>query len=246
MAADGGESGVETDPYTVLDVPRSASLADIRRAYRRLARSVHPDVGGSDEAFKKLTRALYAALAEAKSRQEWEAAEPRRKARARAASTWNDVRERAAARAGGSGGSADPGFQRARTRREAEEEETEASELRRRRWREIAFDGVWREHMPLRARPSQEARAAFLSAMEGAVQAYVDGGARKAESESLAARLDEQVWPCASAPPPPPDPPPLPVHPPSPSSRALFSSTWPGPYFRRLRPPILRIGCSPS
>jgi curved DNA-binding protein CbpA len=192
MAADTGESDVETDPYKVLGVPRFASLSDIRRAYRRRAREVHPDVGGSAEAFQRLTRA-FAALCDSKSRKDWDAAKVRRKARERAARTWDDVRGRASAPAGGSDGPGEAGFRRARTRREAEDEESEASEQRRRRWREIAFDGVWREHMPLRGRPTQEARAAFVSAMEGAVQAYVDGGVRKAESQSLAARLDEEV-----------------------------------------------------
>jgi curved DNA-binding protein CbpA len=32
------------DPYAVLGVPRDASEAQIRRAYRRTARRVHPDV----------------------------------------------------------------------------------------------------------------------------------------------------------------------------------------------------------
>jgi MYXO-CTERM domain-containing protein len=33
----------EPDPYSVLNVPRSASLAEIRAAYQELARKYHPD-----------------------------------------------------------------------------------------------------------------------------------------------------------------------------------------------------------
>lgn len=37
---------LENDYYEVLDVPRDASRSDIARAYRRLARTHHPDTGG--------------------------------------------------------------------------------------------------------------------------------------------------------------------------------------------------------
>ncbi len=40
--------------YKVLEVNKSATAAEIRDAYRRLAKIRHPDKGGSDEAFKKL------------------------------------------------------------------------------------------------------------------------------------------------------------------------------------------------
>lgn len=45
------------DLYEVLGVPRDASEDDIKRAYRRKARELHPDSGGDEEAFKELTAA---------------------------------------------------------------------------------------------------------------------------------------------------------------------------------------------
>ena len=40
------------DPFSILDVPRSASQEDIRRAYRRKVKETHPDQGGNPEAFQ--------------------------------------------------------------------------------------------------------------------------------------------------------------------------------------------------
>jgi molecular chaperone DnaJ len=45
------------DLYDLLDLPRDASDADIKRAYRRKAREHHPDAGGDEEAFKQVTHA---------------------------------------------------------------------------------------------------------------------------------------------------------------------------------------------
>ncbi|MBI1186922.1 MAG: DnaJ domain-containing protein [Alphaproteobacteria bacterium] len=50
------------DPYTALGVGKSASADEIRRAYRRLAKELHPDVRpndrGAEERFKRATAAF--------------------------------------------------------------------------------------------------------------------------------------------------------------------------------------------
>ena len=50
------------DPYSVLGVSRAASQDDIRKAYRKLAKELHPDVRPNDrvaeERFKRATAAF--------------------------------------------------------------------------------------------------------------------------------------------------------------------------------------------
>ena len=47
------------DPYAILGVPRNASDDDIRRAFRKLAKELHPDLNrsGTDERFKNVSSA---------------------------------------------------------------------------------------------------------------------------------------------------------------------------------------------
>jgi len=51
---------VSTDPYEILGVPRDADADSIKKAYRKLARQLHPDVNPdpeTQERFKEVTRA---------------------------------------------------------------------------------------------------------------------------------------------------------------------------------------------
>lgn len=63
-----------TDHYEVLGVSREASQDEIKRAYRKLARTLHPDVNPSEEAaerFKEVTHA-YDVLSDPQSRAEYD------------------------------------------------------------------------------------------------------------------------------------------------------------------------------
>ena len=61
----------ERDYYTILGVPRTASDAEIKRAFRNLAQQWHPDVNRdswADERFKELNEA-YQVLSDPQRRQ---------------------------------------------------------------------------------------------------------------------------------------------------------------------------------
>lgn len=58
---------VDRPYYTILGVPRSATTEQIRAAYRRLAKTMHPDAGGDPEAFIELSNA-YTVLSDSELR----------------------------------------------------------------------------------------------------------------------------------------------------------------------------------
>lgn len=57
-----GTTNLSWDPYAALGVPKSSSADDIRKAYRKLAKELHPDVrpndAASEERFKRVTAAF--------------------------------------------------------------------------------------------------------------------------------------------------------------------------------------------
>ncbi len=54
------ESASGPDPYTILGVSRDASRSDIRKAWAKLCREHHPDVGGDVDKLKAINRAYEA------------------------------------------------------------------------------------------------------------------------------------------------------------------------------------------
>ena len=56
----GGEMTI--DNWSILGIPPGSTEQEIKSAFRKKALKVHPDVGGSDEAFKELYAAFEACL----------------------------------------------------------------------------------------------------------------------------------------------------------------------------------------
>ncbi len=96
----------DEDFYQILGVPRDASQEDIQRAYRRLARTYHPDVNkdpGAEDRFKDISEA-YDVLSDPQTRRRYDAfgADFRQVPEDVDPETWR--RARAGARAGASAG----------------------------------------------------------------------------------------------------------------------------------------------
>lgn len=69
------------DPYDILGVSRDASFEEIRRAYRKRSKEVHPDLGGSHEAAVELNTAYAFVLNELKQKEQRRADEEARSER---------------------------------------------------------------------------------------------------------------------------------------------------------------------
>ena len=61
LALAGGETAQK--PHEVLGIKADATHVDVEHAYRRLAKSTHPDVGGDPDTFKEIVAARDAMLA---------------------------------------------------------------------------------------------------------------------------------------------------------------------------------------
>ena len=60
-----------TDLYETLGVAKNASPDEIKKAFRKLAKSAHPDAGGKEEKFKEVSRA-YAVLMKPDARDKYD------------------------------------------------------------------------------------------------------------------------------------------------------------------------------
>jgi curved DNA-binding protein len=102
------------DFYQVLGVPRNADQDEIQRAYRKLARTYHPDVNsdpGAEDRFKEISEA-YDVLSDPQTRRRYDAfgADFRQVPEDVDPDEWRRSRARAGAGAGAGAGSARGGF----------------------------------------------------------------------------------------------------------------------------------------
>ncbi|MBT0772624.1 DnaJ domain-containing protein [Kineosporia sp. J2-2] len=71
-----GQDWFEKDFYSVLGVPQNATAADIKKAYRKVARTHHPDANPGDPAAEKRFKEVgeaYAVLSDPEQRQQYDA-----------------------------------------------------------------------------------------------------------------------------------------------------------------------------
>src|SRR6202012_4044065 len=115
-AGGGGQAGLMTSPgrdfYDILGVSRDASQEDIQRAYRRLARTYHPDVNkdpAAEDRFKDISEA-YDVLSDPQTRRRYDAfgADFRQVPEDVDAETWRGPARAGPARAAGGGGRGGP------------------------------------------------------------------------------------------------------------------------------------------
>ena len=183
------------DPYEIIGAPRTATSEELRKAYRRRARKLHPDVPGGDaRSFRRLV-AAFETLMDSQRRAAWDASRKRSSARERAQRQWQDINNAASARSGAAG-ERPAGSRWSAERRSGDSREE--SEARRRSWRKAAFENVWREYMPLDHQAAEGERAAFLSALEAVVQRFATGAASTPSAPSAAASSDVESTELAS------------------------------------------------
>ena len=90
------------DYYKTLGVPRTATADEIKKAFRKLARTHHPDAGGDEAKFKELNEA-YEVLSDDKKRKlydQYGTRSPRAGAAARSTSRTSSAARAAASAAG--------------------------------------------------------------------------------------------------------------------------------------------------
>jgi len=95
------------DPYSVLDVPKSASEGEIKAAYRKLAKKMHPDVNPGDkdvEAKFKEISAAYNLLSDKEKKGKYDRGEINADGSPRYDSAFHRAYSQSGAGAGGGGG----------------------------------------------------------------------------------------------------------------------------------------------